>query len=266
MISWHYRYAITNVNTQCALSVSPFALLAEYCERDGFESYRKFLLELIRIGVPLDAVDSHGRSVGWIAHCSPDVLTDQCRSVLDNLSVGYRVPYSITRIGGAYDLSRIYSIANSLRDRGADWVNCYAWGGGLVVALRVADCLARFEDMAEGELIISAIKTSTEPAGPVAQCGKLSTAILSRSSDEVKRLLRRFPAPLHERDAFGFTPLHLAADQPELLALLLDSGFKAILDARDEFGYPPVFMLALATTWRPCGFFSTLTARSRLES
>ncbi|EON66425.1 hypothetical protein W97_05522 [Coniosporium apollinis CBS 100218] len=189
-----------------ALSACSSASMVERWERDVFESYREFLLELIRIGVPLDAVDSHGRSV------------------LDNLFVSYTAPYWLTRADGEYDLSRIYSIANSLRDRGADWVNCHAWRGSPVDALHVADWLARFEDMAE-----------------VAQCGKLSTAILSRSSDEVRRLLRRFPAPLHERDALGFTPLHLAADQPELLALLLDSGFKAVLDTKDEFGYPPVF-------------------------
>lgn len=71
-----------------------------------------------------------------------------------------------------------------------------------------------------------------------AQNRTLSRAIFSQSPDEVERLLHPFP-PLDERNEYGQTPLYLAANQPDLLDLMLAAGFEAVIDRKDNFGYTP---------------------------
>ncbi|KAK3297421.1 uncharacterized protein B0H64DRAFT_392114 [Chaetomium fimeti] len=52
-------------------------------------------------------------------------------------------------------------------------------------------------------------------------CGPLSLAILSNNPKQVEQLLQDHPATLAERNLFGHTPLHLAADKPSCLQLLV---------------------------------------------
>lgn len=70
-------------------------------------------------------------------------------------------------------------------------------------------------------------------------CGPLSKAILSNNPDQVEHLVRNYPATLAERDLFGHTPLHLAADKPSCLRILVSAVDTRLLnetDRLDEFG------------------------------
>ncbi|RYP45967.1 hypothetical protein DL768_007749 [Monosporascus sp. mg162] len=70
-------------------------------------------------------------------------------------------------------------------------------------------------------------------------CGPLSLAILSNNLEQVEHLVRNHPATLAERDLFGHTPLHLAADKPSCLRLLVEAADARLLnqvDRPDEFG------------------------------
>ncbi|SPJ91981.1 uncharacterized protein FTOL_13635 [Fusarium torulosum] len=70
-------------------------------------------------------------------------------------------------------------------------------------------------------------------------CGPLSLAILSNDLEKVEQLVRKHPATLAERDLFGHTPLHLAADKPSCLRLLVEVADVKLLnqvDGRDEYG------------------------------
>ncbi|KUL82839.1 hypothetical protein ZTR_09219 [Talaromyces verruculosus] len=70
-------------------------------------------------------------------------------------------------------------------------------------------------------------------------CGPLSLAILSNNPDQVEYLVRNHPATLAERNLFGHTPLHLAADKPSCLRLLVTVADTKLLnetDTPDKFG------------------------------
>jgi hypothetical protein len=70
-------------------------------------------------------------------------------------------------------------------------------------------------------------------------CGPLSLAILSNNPDQVEYLVRSHPATLAERNLFGHTPLHLAADKPSCLRVLVTAADTKLLnetDRPDKFG------------------------------
>lgn len=50
--------------------------------------------------------------------------------------------------------------------------------------------------------------------------------------------MRSYPATLAERDLFGHTPLHLAADKPSCLRILVTAADTRILNETDRFGEP----------------------------
>ncbi|KAK2758044.1 hypothetical protein FQN54_004450 [Arachnomyces sp. PD_36] len=67
-------------------------------------------------------------------------------------------------------------------------------------------------------------------------CGPLSLAILSHSPNklrQVEHLVRNHPSTLFERNVFGHTPLHLAADKPECLRILVKAVDARILNQVD---------------------------------
>ncbi|RYP92826.1 hypothetical protein DL770_000997 [Monosporascus sp. CRB-9-2] len=70
-------------------------------------------------------------------------------------------------------------------------------------------------------------------------CGPLSLAILSNNLEQVEHLVRNHPATLAERNLFGHTPLHLAADKPSCLRILVEAADARLLNQTDipgEFG------------------------------
>ncbi|KAH6641013.1 hypothetical protein F5144DRAFT_562295 [Chaetomium tenue] len=67
-------------------------------------------------------------------------------------------------------------------------------------------------------------------------CGPMSLAILSNNPGQVEQLLRNHPATLNERNLFGHTPLHLAADKPSCLQLLVKAADSRLLNQTDESG------------------------------
>lgn len=67
-------------------------------------------------------------------------------------------------------------------------------------------------------------------------CGPLSLAILAHNDEQVERLLNNHPATVNERNLSGQTPLHLAADKPSYLRLLVRTAGRALLDATDNTG------------------------------
>ncbi|KAK1528295.1 hypothetical protein CPAR01_12853 [Colletotrichum paranaense] len=83
------------------------------------------------------------------------------------------------------------------------------------------------------------------------ECGPLSTAIINNDSDEVDRVLRRFPDSITELDIYERSPLHLAAAKPEILARLVKSADLSILNQRDRKG-ASALELAMAFSSRHC--------------
>lgn len=70
-------------------------------------------------------------------------------------------------------------------------------------------------------------------------CGPLSLAILSNNLEKVELLVGKHPTTLGERNIFGHTPLHLAADKPSCLRLLVKAADARLLnqaDRRDALG------------------------------
>lgn len=80
-------------------------------------------------------------------------------------------------------------------------------------------------------------------------CGPLSLAVLANDLDQVENLVRRHPATLKERNIFGQTPLHLAADNPDCLRLLLSKADKGLLNLRDASGHYPLDMALFASAY-----------------
>ncbi|KAJ9662518.1 hypothetical protein H2201_006006 [Coniosporium apollinis] len=150
------------------------------------------------------------------------------RTVLDYL-VDRHVPLWVRKfeILGSWSESYRFSLIASLVDLGIDW----AIPGAEPVYDPANDPVYDPVDL------IKSLETFEELAERT-QNGKLSTAILSRSQEEIDRLLHPSSGPLDERNVFGHTPLHLTADQPETLALLLTSGFVTVVDDVDIFGFP----------------------------
>ncbi|OAA44723.1 Ankyrin repeat-containing domain protein [Beauveria brongniartii RCEF 3172] len=65
-------------------------------------------------------------------------------------------------------------------------------------------------------------------------CGPLSLAILSNDLEKVELLVRKHPTTLAERNLFGHTPLHLAADKPSCLSIVVKAADTRLLNQADR--------------------------------
>ncbi|KAF5548236.1 ankyrin repeat-containing protein [Fusarium mexicanum] len=93
------------------------------------------------------------------------------------------------------------------------------------------------EILARGEAVqLYFLSHSTELATAYG-CGPLSLAILSNNLEQVKSLTANYPGTLSERDLFGHTPLHLAANKASILQVLVDAADADILNQRDKSGH-----------------------------
>jgi hypothetical protein len=72
------------------------------------------------------------------------------------------------------------------------------------------------------------------------QCGPLCTAILFKSEKQVAEVLDHSPDSLCEKTLLGQNPLHLAADWPAGIKILLSAGGCQLLDQVDDGGFLPV--------------------------
>ncbi|CAG9980464.1 unnamed protein product [Clonostachys byssicola] len=89
-------------------------------------------------------------------------------------------------------------------------------------------------------LLLHFLSSSTKLAEAYG-CGPLSIAILSNSMEQVEYLVKNHPATLAERNLFGYTPLHLAADKPQFLRLLAKAADACVLNHSDNnSGMSPV--------------------------
>ncbi|OIW33499.1 hypothetical protein CONLIGDRAFT_180622 [Coniochaeta ligniaria NRRL 30616] len=68
-------------------------------------------------------------------------------------------------------------------------------------------------------------------------CGPLSLAVLSDNREHVERLVDTHPVTLAERNLFGHTPLHLAADKPACLQILVQAANPKLINQTDAYGY-----------------------------
>ncbi|KAK8001719.1 hypothetical protein PG991_013941 [Apiospora marii] len=68
------------------------------------------------------------------------------------------------------------------------------------------------------------------------ECGPLGTAVIRNNTDEVARLISRHPGSLSELDTFGQSPLHLAAEKPQILSILVKAAGSGMLDQQDYSG------------------------------
>ncbi|KAK6854980.1 hypothetical protein PG995_008512 [Apiospora arundinis] len=71
-------------------------------------------------------------------------------------------------------------------------------------------------------------------------CGPLSMAVIRNDSNEVARILDRFPDSLLEADIYKQSPLHLAAAKPGILSLLVQNADTATLEQADLAGIRPI--------------------------
>ena len=90
-------------------------------------------------------------------------------------------------------------------------------------------------------------------------CNDLQVAIIRKSRAEVEKLLSSKPYTISYKNAFGQTPLHIAADWPWALALLLSRG--ADPNVADERGYLPI---AYACLVENCEAIELLFAKDSL--
>lgn len=72
------------------------------------------------------------------------------------------------------------------------------------------------------------------------RCGRLSRALLSRSETQVTEIVDKFPDSLRERNSMGHTPMHLAANWPAGVSILLNAGANNLVNERDNVGFLPV--------------------------
>lgn len=61
-------------------------------------------------------------------------------------------------------------------------------------------------------------------------------AVLENDTDLIEQILRRHPGALNERNALGQTPLHLAADKPVFLELLVHAANPSVLNQTTSAG------------------------------
>ncbi|TDZ23987.1 hypothetical protein Cob_v003354 [Colletotrichum orbiculare MAFF 240422] len=77
--------------------------------------------------------------------------------------------------------------------------------------------------------------------GEAWRCGPLSIAIVRNRVDQVDELLGRKTDLLDERDMYGQSPLHLAANKPRILELLLQHSDEDLLHDRDVYDLTTYF-------------------------
>lgn len=81
------------------------------------------------------------------------------------------------------------------------------------------------------------------------ECGKLSHAILRRSLEDVKKMVKSSPGALYERNVLQQSPLHLAAGWPAAMEVLLSSPTASeIVSVGDAVGLLPLEYAC----WYPC--------------
>ncbi|KAK8149225.1 hypothetical protein G3M48_007755 [Beauveria asiatica] len=91
---------------------------------------------------------------------------------------------------------------------------------------------------ASAELLLRS-NTEDNVASEAYGCGPLSLAILSNNLEKVELLVRKYPTTLAERNVFGHTPLHLAADKPSCLSIVVKAADTRLLnqaDTQDRLG------------------------------
>ncbi|KAF5713071.1 ankyrin repeat-containing protein [Fusarium mundagurra] len=105
------------------------------------------------------------------------------------------------------------------------------WAPSAEVQLHFLSCSTRIAD----GLSIYPLKSApsvmlTKSFHSAYGCGPLGWAILSHNLEEVKLLIANHPSTLGEINEFGHTPLHLAADKPSILRVLVDVADTALLN------------------------------------
>ncbi|MCJ1429681.1 hypothetical protein MMC29_007596 [Sticta canariensis] len=72
------------------------------------------------------------------------------------------------------------------------------------------------------------------------RCGRLSRAVLLRSETQVIKIVDKSPDSLREKTSLGHTPMHLAANWPAGVSILLNAGANNLMNEPDNVGLLPV--------------------------
>ncbi|KAL2140702.1 hypothetical protein VTI28DRAFT_3487 [Corynascus sepedonium] len=84
-------------------------------------------------------------------------------------------------------------------------------------------------------------------------CGPLSLAVLAHDEGQIKYLLDNYPATIEERNLFGQSPLHLAANKPSCLRLLIKVADDQLLNELDADGLSPLDTALLLSVFHCLG-------------
>ncbi|KAF4449366.1 Ankyrin repeat-containing domain protein [Fusarium austroafricanum] len=103
----------------------------------------------------------------------------------------------------------------------------------LILRSNSEDNVACQEIITNGSGVILYFLSSSSKIAEAYGCGPLGLAALSNNFEEVERLVRKHPITLGERNLFGQTLLHLAADKPLCLRILVETADERLLNQRD---------------------------------
>ncbi|KAK6063243.1 hypothetical protein SCUP515_12566 [Seiridium cupressi] len=80
-------------------------------------------------------------------------------------------------------------------------------------------------------------------------CGPLSQTVLANDTKEVESLLKKWPHMVKEKNLYGQTPLHFAADRPTSLKLLLAVSKQETLNEPDNSKHTAIIYAISSSSW-----------------
>ncbi|KAK6064800.1 hypothetical protein SCUP234_12857, partial [Seiridium cupressi] len=80
-------------------------------------------------------------------------------------------------------------------------------------------------------------------------CGPLSQTVLANNTKEVESLLKKWPHMVKEKNLYGQTPLHFAADRPTSLKLLLAVSNQETLNEPDNSKHTAIIYAISSSSW-----------------
>ncbi|KAK7710109.1 hypothetical protein SLS57_008446 [Botryosphaeria dothidea] len=163
--------------------------------------YQKIVIGLLSIGVPADPIDNNGIHITDVYYSL--TLVDRFHESLPPEYTKYLFQFGdqvVERL--EFDFSNLSKMVLDMVKRD------YKTSDGEKIRLVsfIAEFQRRSPHFTEGM-----------------ECGKLSHAILRRSLEDVKKMVKSSPGALYERNVLQQSPLHLAAGWPAAMEVLLSS-------------------------------------------
>ncbi|VUC33350.1 unnamed protein product [Clonostachys rosea] len=213
------------------------------------------------------AVDAENKSlIHYLLRCIRNINTDHLRrgrhqaepnvlvDLLEYLLIN-KAPSNDYDTYGYTPMIEMYSIYNYaavtdplysavtdlvLRSNTEDNVVCMSGQPFPMGPARIIDRSGREIDAEPVVVALHFLSSSTRVAEAYG-CGPLSVAILFNNLEEVEHLVKNHPATLAERNLFGHSPMHLAADKPPMLRLMVKAADAGFLNQKlNESGMTPL--------------------------